>query len=155
MTTTTVRDSVRGKLVLVGSLENPTVWLSTAEGEGFQVLGIPRNILRELTGGLEVVLFGARASGTIPGGRIFNATDYAVRALAGEPAYDGILRVDAARTVLELRDGRRLVIGRLPDALANANGKYVWISGSLASPTQGGIIDPNRAYRTPHSPRMR
>jgi hypothetical protein len=97
--------------------------------------------LYEQVRGIEIVVFGRRRVGPLPW-PVQDVDSFFVRALDGVPALDGTLRRDRGRDMLELRDGRRLPIGRLPDRLANADGMRVWIAGPLDAPIAGGIIDP-------------
>jgi hypothetical protein len=51
--------------------------------------------------------------------------------------------------VLETRDGQRLPLFNLPDAVAHANGMRVWVIGPLDWPRSAGVIDPNRHFFYP------
>jgi len=92
--------------------------------------------------GVELVVFGRRRNGPFPW-PVQSVDSFVVRASKGVPAIDGTLRRVEGRDELELRGGRRLPIGHLPDLLAKANGMRVWIAGPLDAPEGAGIIDPS------------
>lgn len=90
--------------------------------------------------GVELVVFGQRRTGPFRW-PVQYVDSFVVRASDSVPALDGTLRRSDGHDVLELRDGRRLPIGHLPDRLANANGMRVWIAGPLEAPIAAGVID--------------
>lgn len=96
--------------------------------------------------GIEIVVFGRRRSGPFPW-PVQSVDSFIVRRLDSVAALDGTLRRDAGRDALELRGGRRVAIGRLPDRLAKADGMRVWIAGPPDAPIAGGIIDPTAKLR--------
>jgi hypothetical protein len=143
---TAQRDSVRGTVRLAGSAPAPVVMLLTKDGRSFRLTSsYPINIVVQLDG-LEIVAFGPprlRPDDSI------EMTSFIVRAHGGQPAYDGTLRRGPDGDALELADGRRLTIPRLPEQLTRFDGKRVWIAGPLESPTGAGVIDPDRRFSSP------
>jgi hypothetical protein len=144
-------DSVRGTIVLEGTGEAPVVFLLTKEGRRLTLEGrYTTDLLRQLER-LDIVAYGRRR-------RILDVPmdeapvemeTFSVRGYGPEPARDGILRRTARGDELELADGRRLAIAHLPEYLATANGKRIWISGPLEAPKGAGVIDSDRHYRGP------
>lgn len=96
--------------------------------------------------GVEIVVFGRRRVGPFPQ-PVQDVDSFVVRASAGVPAVDGTLRREAGRDVLELGDGRRVTITRLPERLSRADGMRVWIAGPLDAPVDANVIDPTQKLR--------
>ena len=101
-----------------------------------------RALYKQLSG-VELVVFGRRRVGPFPW-PVQDVDSFVVRASAGVPAVDGTLRRAVGRDVLELRDGRRVTVARLPERLARANGMRVWIAGPLDAPVASNVIDPTQ-----------
>jgi hypothetical protein len=123
--------------------------LSTAAGMGIRLTGVSRVTAGQLQG-LEIVVFGRRQRDPVRPWPMQAVDSFVVRSFGGEPTRDGVLRKRAEGDVLELRDGRRLSLRHLPEILAGADGKRVWIAGPLDAPIQAGVIDP--AARFPSCP---
>jgi hypothetical protein len=104
------------------------------------------DVLRQVDG-FDVVVYGP------PRRRVDDPIDvqsFSVRGVGGQAARDGILHRAASGDVLELADGRRLAIGRLPSYFVGGDGKRIWISGPAEAPTSVGVIDPDRHDRRPN-----
>jgi hypothetical protein len=117
--------------------------LSTAAGRGVQIVGLSRTMEWQLSA-VEIVAFGRRRDRTVFPWPVQEVDSFAVRGSGGVPARDGILRREPRGDVLVLRDGGRLALPRLPETLAGADGKRVWIAGPLDAPTWAGVLDPAR-----------
>jgi hypothetical protein len=116
--------------------------LSLPGDTGVQIVGFTRALAWQLSG-TEIVVFGRRRPNGLASKTLIAVDSFIVRASEGVPAYDGTLRRRPGDDVLELRDGRRLAIQRLPDALSAADGMRVWIAGPLDAPVRGGILNPD------------
>ena len=103
-------------------------------------LGI--DLVRQLEG-LELMAYGPRRQRA---GEAVEMVAFSVRGRGKDTARDGILHRTAGGDLLELADGRRLPISNLPESLARADGKRIWIAGSLDAPTSAGVIDPDRRF---------
>lgn len=131
-----VGDSARGVLRLSQAATADLLFL---EKGGSVALDGNRQFLRQFNG-LEIVALGTRvAEGCLAVHHVV------VRAAHGRPAYDGILRREPHRDVLETVLGQRLTIRRVPAVLRNANGRRVWIAGSLSAPSAAAVIDTSTA----------
>jgi len=120
--------------------------LVTKEGRMLSVTGpYTTDLLRQLDG-VEIVAFGRRRRRADDPVEI---ETFSVRGYGGNPARDGILRRTPSGDVLELADGRRLALPRLPEYLASANGKRIWIAGPLDAPTGASVIDPDWRFGRP------
>jgi hypothetical protein len=93
--------------------------------------------------GLEIVAYGRRRQRA---GDPVEMETFSVRGRGTDAARDGILHRTSGGDVLELADGRRLPISKLPEQLARADGKRVWIAGPLEAPVAAGVIDPDRRF---------
>ena len=135
-----VYDSARGTVSLTGSCNGGFTMLSLGNDRAMILEG-SRVPLRQLRG-FEIVVFGLRHEDTPFRWPVQEVDSFFVRAIDSTPALDGTLRRDGGSDVLELRDGSRVKISRLPDRLANANGERVWIAGSPDAPIAASVIDP-------------
>jgi len=129
-------DSVRGVVSLTGAQPHGTYVLEHA-GTAFALVG-DTSLFASING------FDVRAEGRRTG-RInesagprglpeFDVTRLFVRAVAGEPAIDGILRREGASWILVLADGSRRTIPHLPAALEVHENRRIYLTGSLDRP---------------------
>jgi hypothetical protein len=130
-----VGDSARGVLRIS---EAATADWFAVEGGSVQLDG-NRRFLRQFAG-LEIAAFGTRVAP-----RCLAIHHVLVRAAHGRPAHDGILRREPHRDVLETALGQRLTIRRLPAVLRDADGRRVWIAGSLNAPSAAAVVDTSTA----------
>lgn len=128
-------DTLRGTLRVVGSEPATRFVLRPARGDPVTLLG--ERALLERLAGLEVMVAGE----VEPSGR-FRVARAAVRAADGVPAVDGVLARDGEGYALVTADGRRLAVGRLPEALRSRVGARVWLAGPLDRPEAFGVITP-------------
>lgn len=139
-------DSVRGVVSEQGA-EPLTVLLLTPADGGAPVALTGKDVamLRRVVG-LGIVARGTArdvpvAASAPRGVATFDVESFAVRAVDGVSATDGILRAAGEGYALQLSDGRRLAIAMLPLALRGKLGSRVFIAGPLdRSPVAYGII---------------
>jgi hypothetical protein len=120
-------DTVRGIVAEVGSVPITSIVVRPAGGRSVTMLG---SLAKEIgrAAGAEVWVSGHRT----PEG--LHAMRYAVRAVDGEPAVDGVLASEDGGLVLVTAGGRRRIV-RPPQALRGMVGARVWLVG----PIDGGI----------------
>jgi hypothetical protein len=99
--------------------------------------------------GLEVVFWGKRTDAPppmLPGASCSFATArFAVRAVEGVPAVDGILRADGASFALEGPSGERLALREVPAALRAQVGARIFWAGPLdRAPAAYGVLQEAR-----------
>jgi hypothetical protein len=136
-------DSVRGVVERVGS--EPTAALVLRAGDGpmcMLVVPAPPPALA----GLEVTVWGARRApaAPLPGVACAIAVErYAVRAVDGIAAMDGVLRIDGGAYALETADGVRHALTAVPSALRSAVGARIYWVGPLdRAPAAYGVLAP-------------
>jgi hypothetical protein len=142
-------DSARGRVVFTGPSATGFIMLMMADSQAVRLAGYPKNILRQVSR-KEIVVFGKRYGPGPFRWPLQMVDSFFVRAVGGRPALDGILRREPGGDALELPDGRRLPIKRLPEWVAHANGMRVWIVEPLDAPLTAGVIDPNKQYQFKH-----
>lgn len=134
-------DSARGTVALTGSCVGGFTMLSVAPDKGMILQGGSSNAPMWQLSGVEVVVFGARKYGPFPW-PVQEVDSFFVRSSGGMPALDGTLRRERDRDLVELRDGRRIVIPHLPKRLEQANGMRVWIAGPIDGQVGAGVVAP-------------
>jgi hypothetical protein len=144
-------DTLRGTIAVVGS--EPATWVvlrPAAGGAEITLQGDPVHELRRLSG-IEVWLEGRAPARPGAGGRParalgpatpgFTVERFAVRALDGIPAVDGVLGVDDDVVYLTLPSGERVRIAHPPAVLRAHTGARVWLAGPLdGTITAFGVI---------------
>lgn len=99
--------------------------------------------------GLDVTLWGARTAGGQPtaGGATcaLTVTRYAVRAVDGVPAVDGILLLSETSYALDLAGGARPQLWNVPATLKGQVGARIFWAGPLdRAPVAYGVLEPAR-----------
>lgn len=102
--------------------------------------------------GLIVLVIGRRSMGGSRQWPRMEVRRAVMRMNTGDEVHDGTLRRERGGDFLELPDGRRLRIPKLPEDLAGANGMRIWIAGPLDDPVRVGVIRP-RPKRSTRAPR--
>ena len=128
-------DTIRGVLSMVGSEPGAVLVLAPRKGDAVVPRGAELAQLRALIG-LEVTIAGRMTDDCVTeggprGARVFEMTQFAVRAMNGAGAIDGMLVREGASWMLATSDGRRQPIPILPGALAQQEGARVWFVGTL------------------------
>lgn len=134
---TAARDTVRGVIAVVGS--EPAVMVALRPAGGGPELFLEGDAVRALRrlSGVEVW---AEGQG-VPERRRFTVRRFAVRAVEGTPAVDGVLVAEEGGLFLVPRDGERVRIPDPPPALRARTGAWVWIAGRRAGDVEAyGII---------------
>ncbi|MBA4071676.1 MAG: hypothetical protein C0497_07550 [Gemmatimonas sp.] len=136
-------DSVRGVVERIGS--DPTTQLVVRGADG--AVCALRMTAAPPFEGLEVALWGTRdrASATmLPGvACTFAAARYAVRAVDGIAAADGVLRAQGNAYALETADGMRRPLRDVPAALRTQVGARIYWAGPLdRAPAVYGVLVP-------------
>ncbi|MBM3908748.1 MAG: hypothetical protein FJ363_11835 [Gemmatimonadetes bacterium] len=136
-------DSLRGNVERVGNEPESALLIRAANGATCALVSpAPPPPLA----GLEVVVWGARRAPSTPMPGVacaFAVERYAVRAVDGVAAQDGILRFDAGDYALETADGRRHPLRAVPSALQTQVGARVYWAGPRdRAPTAYGILTP-------------
>jgi hypothetical protein len=126
-------DTLRGVVRITGAEPAVTVVLETPARSVALYGG--GGVLPRLDG-LDVMVQGSARDG---GG--FDVAHFAVRALDGVPAMDGVLQREGAAFHLLAGDGVRHALPHLPPSLRDAIGARIWLAGPLsAAPEAYGII---------------
>lgn len=140
-------DTVRGIVSVVGSEPRTTVALTTAGGQSIVVRGEAAVDLRSIPH-IEVTLFGA-FDGTVADGSlpreapVFVAHTFAVRAVDGTAAVDGVLVRIESGFALQHTNGLLSALRVVPEALHQYVGARIFWVGSLdAAPAAYGVITP-------------
>jgi hypothetical protein len=142
-------DTLRGLVAVVGAEPGSWVVLRPATGgPEITLQGDPVRELRRLSG-VEVQVEGQAGAGGgavagPPGasaGRSFTVQRFAVLAVDGIPAVDGVLEIEDDVAYLILTGGDRIRIAHLPAALRDQSGARVWLAGPLEGEIQAfGVI---------------
>jgi hypothetical protein len=75
-------------------------------------------------------------------GRSLRVRSFTVTRVGNAPVVDGVLRMDGSRLLLDSTNGA-VTLGNPPQALRNAIGARVWVSGPLdTGPNSFGMIQP-------------
>jgi hypothetical protein len=127
-------DTLRGLIAVVGSAPMTQVVVTPPGGGQVALNGMAAGELGAL-GGAEVMVRGVRTSP-----RELVVADYAVRAVDGVAATDGMLIATGDGLVLQARDGTRRTVRNAPAELRALVGTRVWIAGSLERPVSFGRI---------------
>ncbi|MHB8839172.1 MAG: hypothetical protein ACYC7F_09500 [Gemmatimonadaceae bacterium] len=139
-------DTLRATVERIGS-EPLAHWIArTADGSACVVTmrsGAPLAVLA----GLEVTLWGTRTTttaATAPGVTCaFDVAAFAVRAVNGIPAADGILRAVGSGFALELASGERKTLASVPAVLRAQVGARIYWAGPLdRAPEAYGVLEP-------------
>ncbi len=130
-----IGDTVRGVLSMVGSEPGAVLVLAPRKGDVVVPRGGDVTQLRTLVG-LEVTLAGTMTGDCVSeggprGARVFEMTQFAVRAMNGAAAVDGVLVREGESWLLATSDGRRQPIPVLPGSLAQQEGARVYFVGTL------------------------
>lgn len=139
-------DSLRGVVQRVGA--EPQTQLTARGADGATcVLRFPA--VTPGIEGLEVTLWGARTTGVEPraGGAtcVLAVTRYAVRAVDGVPAVDGILLLSETSYALDLAGGARPQVWNVPPTLKGQVGARIFWAGPLdRAPVAYGVLEPAR-----------
>lgn len=139
-------DSVRGVVRVVGPAPG-NLTLRPATGGAIDLMGEDLAAIRTADG-LEVALFGqfGPPSGVTTSATGFVITRFAVRAVDGDAAIDGVLERGDDGFTLRLFDGARIPLAAVPDPLRASVGMRVFWAGPLGSaPRAYGILGPARA----------
>lgn len=134
-------DSVRGIVRLVGSSPG-NLTLRPASGGVLDLMGEDLALLRAADG-LEVALFGqfGPASGVTTSAAGFVITWFAVRAVDGNAAIDGVLERAGDGFALRLSDGALISLPMVPEPLRTAAGMRVfWVGPLDSAPRAYGIL---------------
>jgi hypothetical protein len=135
-------DSLRGVVERVGSEPERALILRAAEGQACALIVDPAPPLA----GLEIAVWGARRapSPPMPGIACAVAVErYAVRAVDGVAARDGVLRLDGGAYALETADGVRHPLRAVPTTLQSQVGARVYWAGPLdRAPEAYGVLTP-------------
>ena len=139
----TAADSVRGVVARVGS--DPTSQLVVRAADG--VACALQMTTPPSFEGLEVTLWGVRdrtSATMLPGvGCTVMVTRFAVRAVDGVAAMDGVLRAQGDAYALETADGKRRPLRDVPAALRAQVGARVYWAGPLdRAPEAYGVLAP-------------
>lgn len=116
-------DTLRGVVEVVGAMPATSIALLMDGGARAVTLEGEGGGLRQVQG-LEVTVWGEEAR---PG--VFRVDRFAVRAMDGIPAVDGVLARVGDAYVLVTEEGVRVPIARLPEALRGRVGSRVWVAG--------------------------
>jgi hypothetical protein len=128
--------SVRGRLEVVGAAPR-TQLVIRREGGDVQLHGDAATVraLRSVQG-MEIEVSGHRQE------TLLHVERFAVRAVDGIPAVDGVLQRDGDMHVLVSADGTRHHVHHLPEPLRTRVGQRVWIAGPLDREAQAfGVIE--------------
>lgn len=106
-----------------GAARSVATWLVTESGD-VRVEGDLEPEIRQL-GGATLEL-----CGVLEGERMI-ATAYALRFMAGRPAWTGMLAQGGDEWFIEARGERLKLLGRLSDALRASENEQVWVAGVL------------------------
>jgi hypothetical protein len=141
-------DSIRGIVERVGSEPTTQLIARPAHGSPCTLATSGASALSE-TEGLELVMWGERATPamqTAPGLTCtFTVTRFAVRAVSGIAAVDGLLRAEGASFALETADGRRHALLGVPSSLRSHVGARIYWAGPLdRAPEAYGVLAPRR-----------
>ncbi len=132
-------DSLRGIVVIEGTAPmNRLALRSRSVASPVALSGMATSELMGLQG-LEVVVRGVRS-----GPRDLVVTSFVVRAAAGVPVQDGILSNENNRWSLQLTDGGRVALERIPATLQSHVGERVWIATSGNASRSSGVISVGR-----------
>jgi hypothetical protein len=142
-------DTLRGLVAVVGA--EPASWVVLRPATGGPEVTLQGDPVRELRrlSGIEIQVEGRAGPGGgaaagPPGssaGRSFIVQRFAVLAVDGIPAVDGILEVEDDVAYLILAGGDRIRIAQLPAALRDQSGARVWLAGPLEGEIQAfGVI---------------
>lgn len=139
-------DSVRGTVQRAGS-DPRAQWVVEASGGMVCVLSAGADVPLDALDGLEAALWGARTDGAatmVPGAQCMLAvTRFAVRAVHGIGAVDGVLRADGASFVLERASGARDALRDVPPRLSAQVGARIFWAGPLdRAPQAYGVLVP-------------
>jgi hypothetical protein len=128
-------DTARGIVEIVGAEPITSVRIATADGR-LTLTGPDADGLR-LAAGTEVWVAGTREAGDG-----FRIEAFAVRAIDGMAAVDGILELDGDAAVLVTRTGDRVRFAPAPAGLRPLEGRRVWIAGPAGGEPQAwGSLD--------------
>jgi hypothetical protein len=137
-------DSVRGVVLRVGSEPRTQLVVRTSAGPLCQLGSTTRPVSQAIEG-LEVTLWGSRSNGAqpmMPGATCaFDVTRFAVRAVDGIAAVDGLLRSDGTSFALETADGARLPLRDVPPSLrASVGARIYWAGPTDRAPAAYGVL---------------
>lgn len=137
----TVADTLRGEVAVVGADPVAQVVLRPVGAPGADiVLTGPQASTIERLSGLEVWVRGRIETN---GHSRMEVRRFAVRALDGVPAVDGVLVTVDEGIALETGDGERLRLVHPPRQFRDLVGARVWVAGPLdRSPAAFGVITP-------------
>jgi len=130
-------DSVVGVIAVTGTSFEQQVMLRADDRWVRLRVGSADSAALTRLGGVEAVVRGvADATG-------FGVRSFTVLRVDGAHVFDGVLRRDAGRLVLETTTGARLELGNPPPAFPALVGARLWIGGALATgPNVYGVIVP-------------
>jgi hypothetical protein len=114
-------DTIRGRAAVVGAAPLTQVVVTTSGGQTPVTGPLAAEIGQ--ASGAEVWVQGRRDGSSIVASR------YAVRAVDGIPAVDGVLSQEGDLLLLTTADGRRIELRDAPAALRAHSGGRVWVSG--------------------------
>lgn len=130
-------DTQRGTITVVGSMPATQVVLRPRDGGAAVLLAGPELAQLKRLAGAEVWVAGkmlAQERGTEgerpppAGSRRLEVHSFAVRAVEGAAAFDGILLEDGAGLALLLADGRKLPLAHAPATLRDWLGARIWVA---------------------------
>lgn len=147
-------DTARGILHTVGAAPLTHVVLVRANGETLALASSDSVVMMSLAAadGLEIMILGARTAERVmdmapTGTRLFQVRQFAVRAVDGVSARDGVLRRSRGSWYLETSPGAHEPIVDLPVALRSQEGARVFLAGDPThAPQSFGVLRaPSRA----------
>lgn len=132
-------DTARGVVAVVGAAPLTEIVLRRAAGGALRLAGAHVPALRRLAG-VELWVRGTPVAAPRPS---IDVAQFAVRAVDGVPALDGVLADERGRVVLVTADGRRQALEHPPAELRDQVGARVWITGTTPGEVASyGIIRP-------------
>lgn len=145
---TAANDTARGILRTVGAAPLTHMVLAPANGEQLALASGDSAVMIALAAadGLEIMVTGERTAERVmdvgpSGTRLFRVRQFAVRAVDGVPARDGVLRRSNGVWYLEIASGAREPIVDLPVALRTQEGARVFLVGDpTRAPQAFGVL---------------
>jgi hypothetical protein len=139
-------DSLRGVVQRTGAEPQTQLTVRAANGATC-VLHFPATA--PAIDGMDVALWGTRGTGAPPTSDgstcALTVARYAVRAVDGIPAVDGILLVSETSYALDLANGSRPHLTNVPSTLKGQVGARIFWAGSLdRAPMAYGVLEPAR-----------